>query len=53
MGNKFVMNKKITHYVKKGLAKVVIMGKRRPLICQDQLLKTQEAAKKNKLGIWK
>lgn len=35
-----------------GLAKVVIMEKRRDFIYQDQLLKAQNEAKNKKLGIW-
>lgn len=38
--------------VRKGLAKVVIYEKRKPLIYQQDLLKAQEEAKTKKLGIW-
>lgn len=38
--------------VKKGLAKVVIYEKRKPLIYQDELLKAEKEAKSKKLGIW-
>lgn len=49
-----VDNKNISiELVKKGLAKVVIMEKRRELIHQEELLKAQEEAKEKKLGIWK
>ncbi len=39
--------------VKKGMAELVIYQKRKPFIYQVQLLKEQEQAKKQKLGIWK
>lgn len=35
-----------------GMAQVVIYQKKKPFIYQDQLLKVQAEAKKNKLGIW-
>ncbi len=38
--------------VKKGLAKVVIYEKRKPLIYQQQLLDAEKEAKNKKLGIW-
>ncbi len=38
--------------VKKGLAKVVIYEKRKPLIYHQQLLDAEKEAKNNKLGIW-
>ncbi len=38
--------------VKKGLAKVVIYEKRKPLIYQQQLLDAEKEAKTKKLGIW-
>ncbi len=38
--------------VKKGLAKVVIYEKRKPLIYQQQLLDAEKEAKDKKLGIW-
>lgn len=37
---------------RKGMAQVVIYQKKKPFIYQDQLLKAQDEAKKNKLGIW-
>lgn len=37
---------------RKGLAELVIYQKRRPFIHQEELLKVQEQAKKNKIGIW-
>lgn len=37
--------------VKRGLAKVTIYEKRKPLIYQDQLLQAQNQAKRNKLGL--
>jgi endonuclease YncB( thermonuclease family) len=39
--------------VRKGMAEIVIYQKRKPFIYQVQLLKAQEQAKKNKVGIWK
>lgn len=39
--------------VKKGLAKVVIYKKRKPLIYQQKLLDAEIEAKSKKLGIWK
>lgn len=49
----FVKNKNVSlELVKKGLAKVVILQKRKPSIYQDQLLKAQDEAKQKKLGIW-
>lgn len=38
--------------VRLGMAQVVIYQKKKPFIYIDQLLKAQEEAKKNKLGIW-
>ncbi len=38
--------------VKKGLAKVIIYEKRKPLIYQQQLLDAEKEAKIKKLGIW-
>ncbi len=38
--------------VRLGLAKPVILEDRRKLIYQDQLLKAQDEAQKNKLGVW-
>ncbi len=38
--------------VRKGLAKVVIYEKRKPLIYQQQLLDAEKEAKNKKLGIW-
>ncbi len=38
--------------VKKGLAKVVLYEKRKPLIYQQQLLDAEKEAKNKKLGIW-
>lgn len=38
--------------VRKGLARVTIYEKRKPLIYQQELLKAQEEAKNKKLGIW-
>ena len=37
--------------VKRGLARVTIYEKRKPLIYQDQLLQAQNQAKRNKLGL--
>lgn len=39
--------------IKQGLAKVNLIADRRKLIYQDQLLKAQEEAKKNEVGLWK
>lgn len=39
--------------VKKGLAKVAIYEKRKPLIYQKQLLDAENEAKSNKVGIWR
>lgn len=38
---------------KKGLAKVTIYEKRKPLIYQQELLNSEKQAKSQKLGIWK
>lgn len=37
---------------RKGLARVVIYEKRKPLIYQTELLKAQDEAQKKKIGIW-
>ena len=48
-----VSNKNLSiELVERGLAKITLYEKRKPLIYQDQLLKAQEEAKKKKLGIW-
>ncbi len=48
-----VDNKNVSiELARKGLARVVIYQKRQPFIYQDQLLKAQDEAKKEKLGIW-
>ena len=38
---------------RKGLAQVVIYQHKKPFIYQDQLLKAQEEAKKNRRGFWR
>lgn len=49
----FINDKNISiELLKKGLAKVVILQKRRPSIHQEELLKAQDEAKDKKLGIW-
>lgn len=49
----FVNNKNTSlDLVKRGLAKVVILQKRKPSIYQDQLLEAESEAKQKKLGIW-
>ena len=49
-----IVNNKIIsiELVKLGLAELVIYQKRKPFVHQSELLKAQEEAKKNKLGIW-
>lgn len=49
----FVKDKNVSiELVKKGLARVVILQKRKPSIYQDQLLKAQDEAKAKRLGLW-
>lgn len=49
----FVKNKNVSiELVKKGLARVVVLQKRKPSVYQGQLLEAQEQAKTKKLGIW-
>jgi len=49
----FINSKNVSvELTRKGYAQVVIYQHKKPFIYQDQLLKAQEQAKKNKRGIW-
>ena len=49
----FVDSKNVSiELARKGLAQVVIYQHKKPFIYQDQLLRAQDQAKKNKRGIW-
>ncbi len=49
----FVDGKNVSvELARKGFAQVVVYQHKKPFIYQDQLLKAQEQAKKNKRGIW-
>ena len=54
LANVFVDGKNVSvELARKGFAQVVIYQHKKPWVYQDQLLKAQEEAKKNKRGIWR
>lgn len=50
--NKRLVEGKTIELARKGLAKVVIYQKRKPLIYEKESLQAQDEAKQKKLGIW-